>query len=103
MLISQMESHADFALYEDQDKMIEAGIEMVSKRFNVLMDIIKENGLDLSEEFRKAHKKYQIKLQRLHRDLTNWELEHVGSQTFSKAFEPLIDYMFIEKAKNKGV
>ena len=44
---SKMTDHPDFQLYEDQDKMIEVGIEMICKRFNIIYDILKENGLDL--------------------------------------------------------
>ena len=29
-------------------------------------------------------------------------MEHVGKQTFSKAFEPLIDHMWAHKVRSKG-
>jgi len=35
--------------------------------------------------------------------LTNWELKNAGEQTFSRAFEPLIDHIFIGKAKTFGL
>ena len=30
--------------------------------------------------------------------LSEWELKHVGQQTFSKAFYPLIQYLSLNKA-----
>ena len=39
----------------------------------------------------------------MHRELTNWELKHAGVQSFSKAFEPLIDNIITNKAKQFGL
>ena len=83
--------------------MIQSSIEMISHRFNVLLDLIRFHGLDLDSTFRNEQKKFQIKITELHHKLTNWELQHVGEQTFSKAFEPLIDNIMVQKAKTNGL
>ena len=49
------------------------------------------------------HEAWQKKLTKMHRALANWELEHAGLQTFSRAFECLIDNIMVKKAKQKGV
>ena len=46
--------------------MIEAAIELISTRFNILYDIVKEHGHDLQPDFAKAHKKWQLRLTKLH-------------------------------------
>lgn len=51
---SKLTEHPDFQLYEDQDKMIEVGIEMICKRFNILYDIVREHGHDLESDFRRV-------------------------------------------------
>lgn len=53
--------------------------------------------------FRYEQNKFQEQLSNIHHDLTNWELKHAGFQTFSKAFEPLIDSIFMRKSKNYGL
>ena len=83
--------------------MIQQGIELVCRRFNVIFDILREKGLNLEAEFRTEQGRFQKALTSIHRDLCNWELENVGEQTFSKAFEPLIDHIFMSKAKSQGL
>lgn len=75
---------------------------MIAKRFNVLYDLIRAKGLDLDSSFRSEQKKWTDQLVELHHNLTNWELEHCNMQTFSKAFEPLIDNIFVRKHQTYG-
>ena len=76
---------------------------MLCRRFIKLCDLIKEKSLDLEPAFRGEQSKFQEAFMEMHRELTNWELKNVGVQTFSKAFEPLIDNIFMRKSKNFGL
>ena len=88
----------DYQLFELQDELIQASIKHICQRFNVLYDIVRKNGLHLEPTFRQEQTKWQVRIGELHKNLTNWELEHVGKQTFSSAFECLIDNILVRKA-----
>ena len=46
----------DFALYEEQDRLIEEGIRLICGKINQLFDIVLKNGLDLDHIFKAEHK-----------------------------------------------
>ena len=69
----------------------------------MLYDLIRLKALDLEPLFRNEQRKWQETISKIHHELTNWEMEHVGEQTFSKAFEPLINNIMMRKAKDYGL
>lgn len=87
--------------YEEQDSLIQDGIELLCTQVNTLQEILKKHGLDLEFDFRELQKRWQAKMIKLHRDLWNWELEYVGQATFSKAFEPVINHLIACKVRAK--
>ena len=64
----------------------------------MLYDLIRKNGLHLEPVFRQDQAKWQVKIAELHKNLSNFELENCGQQTFSKAFECLIDNILVRRA-----
>ena len=98
-----LKEEEDYQLFAQQDTMIETGIEMICRRFVQLLNKLREKGIDLETEFRIEQKRWENKFVSLHHDLTNWEMEHLDKQTFSKSFEPLIDAFLVTMAKNKGI
>ena len=56
----------DFELFEAQDKMIEETINVISHRFNALIDFIRKHKLDVESGFRSEQRKFTIKISQLH-------------------------------------
>ena len=54
-------------------------------------------------EFKDEHKKWQQSILRMHASLTQWEVGTLGKQTFSLAFDPVVDGIKVRMAeKNRN-
>ena len=96
----QQKEQDTYQLFEDQDRLIIDGITMLSTRLNHFYDIIRQHGLDLPEAFRREQLAWNEEYKQIHHQLTNWEISNLGKQTFSHAFELVIDYIMTAKAKD---
>ena len=99
--ILEQQEKDTFQLFEDQDRLIIDGITMLSTRLNAFYDLLKENCLDLPASFRKEQQAWMLEYKQMHHLLTNWEIANLGKQTFSSAFELVIDYIMTAKAKTE--
>ena len=54
--------------------------------------------INLPKEWYSKNKQWMEKVNNNNIRLTEWELKHVGQQTFSRAFYPLIQYISLNKA-----
>ena len=67
------------------------------------MDLVRLKGLDLTKDFQRDNNRFVEAFLSTHGNLTEWELMYAGKQTFSMAFDPLIDYINAMKKKKKDL
>ena len=88
-----------YALYESQDKLIEQGIQLICSQIIRLLDIMVKYGIDLDQEFEVEQRQWEKQIMRNHKGLADWELKNLGKQTFSNAFENVVDKIKVRRAR----
>lgn len=59
---NQVKDPKDFELFEAQDNLIQESINVISHRFNALLDVIRRNKLDVESVFRSEQRKFTMKI-----------------------------------------
>ena len=68
-----------------------------------MFDLLKKHGLDLPKDYQRDNNKWLTQIESMYEDLSEWELMYAGKQTFSLAFDPLINYVSAKRKQKKDL